>query len=202
MLRPTSLLLSLSLATGTIAQDFGTVYTLSNATASNSVTVTLRLPNGGLLPFAEFSTAGTGTGGGLGSQGALAASDDGRVLLATNPGSDQVSVFRVFFGLFMLRTDVEASGGTRPTSVALHGNLVYVLNAGSDSVAGFRIHNGQLTPIAGANYGLSQAGAAAAQVGFSPNGHFLVVTERATNRIGVFAVMPNGTLGAGHFQPS
>ncbi len=100
------------------------------------------------------------------------------------------------------RQDTEASGGIRPTSVALHNNLVYVLNAGSDSITGFRRQSSNLVAIPGANYALSQAAVAAAQVGFSPDGQFLIVTERATNRIGVFPVHGNGTLGAGNFQPS
>jgi putative transposase len=34
------------------------------------------------------------------------------------------------------------------------------------------------------------------EVGFDPSGDFLVVTEKATNKIDVFPVAPNGTLGA------
>ena len=90
----------------------------------------------------------------------------------------------------------------RPTSVANHNRLVYVLNAGSDTVRGFRRQGSSLVAIPGATYALSQVGAGAAQVGFSPDGDYLVVTERATNQIGVFPVLPNGTLGAGSFQAS
>jgi 6-phosphogluconolactonase (cycloisomerase 2 family) len=199
-----TLLLALATATSAAAQGqlFGAVYTMTNDPSGNAVTVTMRLPNGGLLPFAEFSAAGTGTGMGLGSQGAIAASENGRILLAVNPGSNEVTLFRVFAGLFLSRQDTESSGGVRPTSVALHGNLVYVLNAGSDTIVGFRRQNGDLVAIPGATYSLSQPASAAAQVGFSPDGGFVVVTERATNKIGVFAVQPNGTLGAGNFQPS
>ena len=35
-----------------------------------------------------------------------------------------------------------------------------------------------------------------ASVAFSPDGKFLLVTERATNSIDVFSVLPNGTLSA------
>ena len=184
------------------AQGFGAIYTLDNDASDNSVQVTLRLPNGSLYPFASFATAGSGTGAGLGSQGALAASNDGHVLLAVNPGSNEVTLFRVLFGVFLWRQDVEDTGGVRPTSVAMHDQFVYVLNADSDSVRGFRRQGGNLVPIPGAVYPLSGNGVAAAQVGFSPDGHFLVVTERATDTIDVFRVLPNGRLGAGAFQSS
>jgi 6-phosphogluconolactonase (cycloisomerase 2 family) len=174
---------------------------MTNDPTGNAVQVTLRLPNGNLLPLGSTPTGGAGTGMGLGSQGALAITENGNHLVAVNPGSDEVSLFRVWFNVLLVRTDV-APTGSRPTSVAVHGNLVYVLNAGGDSVTGYRRQGGQLQPIAGATYQLSQTGAAAAQVGFSPDGSHLVVTERATNTIAVFRVLGNGRLGAVRFEPS
>jgi 6-phosphogluconolactonase len=197
-----SLLFTLGAVAPAQSFGFGAVYAQTNATTGNEVKVMLRLPGGALIPFADFATTGTGTGGSLGSQGAVALSGNGRWLLATDAGSGEVTLFRVFGGLFLWRSDTDASGGSMPTSVAVHGNLVYVLNAGSDSITGFRIQAGALQPIPAATYPLSQSGAQAAQVGFSPDGDFVVVTERATNRIGVFAVQVNGTLTAGQFQPS
>ena len=41
------------------------------------------------------ATGGTGTGGGLGNQGALAFSKNGDYLFAVNPGSNNLSVFSV-----------------------------------------------------------------------------------------------------------
>lgn len=197
-----AILFSSVLVTGAAAQGLGTVFTLDNDAGGNEVSVQLRLPDGSLFPFGSYATDGTGTGAGLGSQGALAASNNGRVLLAVNPGSNELTMFRVLFGVFLWRQDTEGTDGVRPTSVAMHHDLIYVLNAGSDTVRGFRRMGSNLVPIPGAIYGLSQAGAAAAQVGFSPNGEWLVVTERATDTLGVFPVLPNGMLGAGNFQPS
>jgi 6-phosphogluconolactonase (cycloisomerase 2 family) len=199
MIRLTTLLLSTALASGVAAQGFGAVFTLTNDTVDNAVAVTLRLPFGTLLPLGEFSTDGTGTGGGLGSQGALATSGNDKFLFAVSPGSDEITMFRLLFGVLPLRLDTETTGD-RPTSVAVKGNLVYVLNAGSDSVTGFRRQGNSLSAIPGATYSLSQAGSAAAQVGFSPDGDHLVVTERATQRISVFSVNPNGTLGTVTFN--
>src|SRR5262245_43224043 len=97
------------------------VYTLSNATTGNAVNVLHRSADGSLTPAGEFPTGGTGTGGGLGNQGALAL--DGKRLFAVNPGSDSVSVFKVKRdGLELV--DVEASQGDLPISVTVDDDLV------------------------------------------------------------------------------
>jgi hypothetical protein len=44
-----------------------------------------------------------------------------------------------------------SSGGTDPDSVTIAGdNVVYALNAGSKTIAGFRLSPGRLAPIPGA----------------------------------------------------
>lgn len=201
-IRTLALTATLAAPTAVTAQGFGAVYTLSNDAAGNTVDVSLRLPSGRLLPFADYATGGDGTGAGLGSQGAIAQTRNGRFILAVNAGSDEVAVFRTFFNVFLWRTDTVSSGGDQPTSVAVSGRLVYVLNAGSDEVTGFRLRRSGLEAIPGATYPLSQSGAAGAQVGFSPNGEWLVVSERATNTLTVFPVEPGGTLGAAQHNTS
>src|SRR3989454_12680599 len=85
------------------------------------------------------ATGGTGTGSGLGSQGALALSDDGRWLFAVNAGSNDVSIFRVGPAGLSLTSRIP-SGGTQPVSLTVHGNLLYVLNGGvSGNIAGFAL---------------------------------------------------------------
>ena len=180
------------------AQGLGLVYTLTNDAADNEVAVAVSF-RGQLLPFARFSTGGTGTAAGLGSQGALALSRNGRTLLAVNPGSDDLTLFDVAHGLVLWQRDV-APTGDRPTSVAIHGDLVYALNADSDDLSGFRIVQDALVAIG--SFPLSQAGAAGAQVGFDPTGRFLIATERATNRILAYPVMGDGTLGTPMVNPS
>lgn len=182
----------------------GAVYSLTNAVSGNQVVVFDRMADGNLSPRRSFATGGTGTGGGLGNQSALALSDSGHWLLAVNPGSDSVSVFLVF-GNFLLRTDTEASGGVRPVSVAIENDVVYVLNAGSDDLQGFRMSSyGRLTPIAGSRRPLSGSGTAPAQVEFNRDGDLLAVTEKATNNVLTFAVDGNGRLGpaAVHDSPT
>lgn len=195
-----SALAGLALASLLPAQAVQTFYTLTNDATDNEVVVGVQL-FGRVFEFNRFSTGGTGTAAGLGSQAALAASDDWRYLAAVNPDSDDVALFRVFGGLWFYRTDVESTGGDRPTSVDIRDDLLYVLNADTDDVSGFRIaRGGDLQPLG--RYPLSGAGVAAAQVGFSPSGRHLVVTERATDQITVFPVQRDGTLGAPTVNPS
>jgi 6-phosphogluconolactonase (cycloisomerase 2 family) len=80
-----------------------------------------------------------------------------------------------------------------PTSVAVHGELAYVLNAGDEGgIAGFSLAGGMLEPLDGSARPLSAAGADPAQIAFSPDGRTLVVTERGTNAISAYAVDQRG----------
>src|SRR5207248_1503530 len=115
------------------------VYTLTNQVGGNAVAVFKRAADGTLTAAGTIATGGAGTGAGLGSQGAIALSDDGRWLFAVNAGSNDVSVFAVRpSGLSLAgRT---ASGGTRPISLTIHRNVLYVLNAGGDgNISGFTV---------------------------------------------------------------
>jgi 6-phosphogluconolactonase len=180
----------------------GAVYTLTNNIGGNEVVVFDRFADGSLGARRSYSTRGTGTGGGLGNQGALALSGSGRWLLAVNPGSNSVSVF-LAFGNILYRTDTEASGGSTPVSVTIEDDVVYVLNAGSDNVQGFRLSiYGTLTPIAGSKRALSGAGTGAAQVEFNRDGDLLAVTEKATNRVLTFTVDGDGLLSQARIQDS
>jgi len=60
----------------------------------------------------------------------------------------------------------------------VHGGLIYVLNAGSDNIAGFT-HNrkGKLVAIPNSKKNLSGKETAAAQISFSPNGRALVASS-------------------------
>src|SRR3989441_7842489 len=115
------------------------VYTLTNQVAGNAVAVFDRAADGTLTAAGTSATGGTGTGGGLGSQGAVALSDDGRRLFAVNAGSNDVSVFDVGPAGLSLASRT-ASGGTLPISLTVHGNVLYVLNAGGNgNISGFTI---------------------------------------------------------------
>ena len=171
----------------------GAVYTLTNAANENAVLVYDRSANGGLVFQGSFSTGGLGSGNGLGSQGALALSDNNQWLFAVNAGSNQVSVFAVnTHGIDLV--NVVDSGGERPISLTTYNGLLYVLNAGgSGNINGFAIgDDGSLTSLAGSTQYLSNGGVGAApgpaQISFGSDGSTLAVTEKATNLIDTYKV--------------
>ena len=180
----------------------GAVYVLTNQ-VNNAVAVFLRTARGALTSAGEFSTGGAGNPvpqgmdpatDPLASQGALILGHGNQFLFAVNAGSNQISVFRV--GMFDLTlVDVVNSGGIRPISLALHENLLYVLNeGGTPNITGFTVgDDGTLTPLPGSTQPLIGGTAAdPAQVSFNPDGTLLVVTEKAGNRLNTYTIDENG----------
>jgi 6-phosphogluconolactonase len=130
----------------------------------------------------------------LASQGALILGHGNQFLFAVNAGSNQISVLRVGIPDLTL-VDVVDSGGIRPISLALHENLLYVLNeGGTPNITGFTVgDDGTLTPLPGSTQPLIGGTAAdPAQVSFDPDGTLLVVTEKAGNRLDTYTIDENG----------
>ncbi len=185
-----TLVLSLNALASTLAP--GAIYTSTNATDGNKVAIYSRGTDGAATFDRFVETGGFGTGAGLGNQAAVTLSDDGRFLFVVNAGSNDVSVFEVQDESLELIQTVSA-GGLTPVSIAQHDNLVYVVNAGDDTVYGYRLRDsGRLSPIVDSLRSLSASGTAPAQIGFSPNGRHLYVTEKSTNRITMFTLGVRG----------
>jgi len=171
----------------------GAVYTMDNSALGNSVHVYHRLGNKRLVFGEAVSTGGTGTGQPLGNQGAIQIDPSESFLYVVNAGSHSVSVFAITEDSLELRQTI-ASEGHRPLSLAVTQGRLYVLNAGgsvgaSDSVAGFQIDaSGLLTPIEDSVATLSTAVTRPAQIGVSPDGTSLVVTERETHKVSIFEI--------------
>jgi 6-phosphogluconolactonase len=179
----------------------GAVYVQTNE-PENRVVAFARAAAGALTRIGEYATGGAGDAKPhLTSQGSVVVSGDGRYLLATNVASDEVSVLRVGESDIELVRTVP-TGGSGPKSVAEREGLVFVLNTAKPSVTGFRLSDGGLEPVMGAEHMLSAANAEPAQIGFSPDGSMLVITERATDSIITFAVGPDGRLGEMRVTPS
>ena len=179
----------------------GAVYTATNSANGNSVLVFDRTADGGLSYVNAFPTGGNGSGNGLGNQGGLAITTDGKFVLVVNAGSNDISVLQTTDG-GLIQVDRRNSAGIRPISLSVSGRLVYVLNnggfaGGTDTVAGFRLsREGLLTPIPGSTRGLSATAVGPAEVALSADGATLIVTEKVTNRLDVFEVNDDGVLGA------
>ena len=180
----------------------GAVYVLTNQT-TNTVAAFRRTAWGRLTPAGEFPTGGAGdptpqppdpTTDPLASQGALIMSRGNQYLYAVNAGSNQISVLRIRKNSLDI-VDVVDSGGVRPISLALHDDLLYVLNeGGTPNITGFTIEEGgTLTPLPGSTRPLIGGGAAdPAQIGFSHDGDLLVVTEKSGNRINTYRINDDG----------
>jgi 6-phosphogluconolactonase len=164
----------------------GSVYTLTNAPTGNEVVQFDRLADGSLAQQGSYPTGGTGTGAGLGSQGALAF--DGDHLFAVNAASNTISEFGVRPNGLVLESTVP-SGGTTPISVTVRNHVLYVLNSGGTAnITGFLVTPHNLFALPRSTRELSAGAAGPAQVSFSPNGDALVVTEKASNTIDTFRV--------------
>jgi 6-phosphogluconolactonase len=178
----------------------GAVYTLSNQASGNAVLVFSRAHDGTLTPDGSFPTGGAGTGAGLGSQGALVHARNH--LFAVDAGSNQIAAFRIEHDGLQLVSHV-SSGGVMPISLTVHGDLVYVLNAGGTAnITGFTFRGNELTPLTGSTRPLSTASPGPAQVEFTPDGGVLVVTEKNTNKIDTYVVGGNGLATGPNVQAS
>jgi len=177
----------------------GAVFVMTNGASGNSIITYKRNADGSLQEGRTFATGGRGSGGvtdPLASQGSLTLTGDGSFLLAVNAGSGTISVFRVH-GSNLSLTDRTPCGGSEPVAVAEHSGLVYVVNAGGSSeVTGFRLDgSGKLKAIANSIAFLTTGNSGPGSLSFSPDGQFLLVTEKLTNKIDAFHVQANGTLG-------
>ena len=187
--------LSAAVADASAASNaIGAAYAITNSTAGNAVAVYARSADGSLRPAGSVLTGGLGTGSGLESQGAVAISEDGRTVLAVNPGSSTVSALAVEAGGLRLIGSAP-SGGIGPVSVTVHRGLVYVLNKNNAvpaTVSALRLSDDRLSVIAGSTRRLQAGATDAAQVQFTPDGSTLVVTGRSSNRIDTFRIGPDG----------
>jgi 6-phosphogluconolactonase (cycloisomerase 2 family) len=175
------------------------IYVQTNDAERNEVVVFDRAADGSLAALGRFETGGRGSGKPhLASQSSVVLSGDR--LLVTNAGNDELSLFAVRADGLELEATV-ASGGSQPTSVAVAGELAYVLNNGTPSIAGFSLAGGGLEPIAGSTRTLADA-ADPAQIAFGPGDRTLVVTERGTNSISTFAVGDDGLADGPQTIPS
>ncbi len=179
----------------------GAVYVMTNSPLGNEILIFERDAQGLLVRGPSVATGGLGTGGGidpLGSQAALILSQDERWLYAVNARSSDVSVFEVTPGGLTL-VDLKRSGGAFPVSLTQHGNLLYVLNADTPNLRGFKIRaDGTLKKLGGSKRRLASRvsgdGLAShpTQVAFDPERRRLVVTDLDTDEIHVFGVKKKG----------
>jgi 6-phosphogluconolactonase len=159
------------------------VYLQTNDGEQNEVVAFRRESDGTLSALGSYPTGGRGNGQPhLPSQSSIVVSGDR--LLVVNAGSDEISLFAIGAdGLSLL--DQAASGGSMPTSIAARGTSVFVLNAGGEpNVTGFTLGD-SLEPSGDTR---ALPGSDPAQIGFTPDGSSLIVTDRAADALLELAV--------------
>lgn len=183
-----------------LGPDEGAAFAMTNRSTDNEIISYRRAANGALTRVGSMSTRGNGIGTDLDTQGALRLSADNRFLYAANAGSDDVTVFSVNGTQLTFLQKVYA--GDEPNSLTINGNLLYVLDGSvaGNGIRGFRrTADGTLRPLPFSFRLLSSPIAVPGQVEFSPDGRFLLVTQKTTNvlltppdAIDVFRVLPGG----------
>lgn len=207
-LAPIALAAAIAAANASAASNVvGHVYVNDNTAGENTIAAFDRHADGTLTPVAgsPFAAEGAGTGAGIGSQGALQITSDGKYLLAVGAGSDQISVLRIGpdGGLKPVGGGPVSSGGNEPVSVAVHDNLVYVANAGDggSNYTGFTLNaGGHLKPLADSTVTLPD-GSTPGDVLFNGDGTRLVGARVGTSLIDSFTVGADGRLTAAPGSP-
>lgn len=183
----------------------GAVYFLSNPDGPNSVVAFRRNSSTGFISYLGFfPSGGNGTTAIQGDQ-AHAVLARGSFLYAVNSGSNTFSVFRLGTDARPTLLSTISSNGTRPVSIAIHGNLLFVLNQGipagdggpfDGGLAGFLIGaDGIPVPIPGSTQTFDSADMPS-DVFFTGNGQRLAVLRSGANAVTSFDVAADGVLSS------
>ncbi|MCX5641290.1 MAG: hypothetical protein NT059_10845 [Planctomycetota bacterium] len=175
------------------------VYVVTNPNGANAVEAYRRNIKTGLLTYVgRFDTGGRGLAeiGGAQSHALVATRTH---LFVVNPGSNDFSTFVLRNDGSLLFMGVTSSGGTRPVSIAVYRNVIYVLNQGQLGVApascnGFTIGDAEL-PVSIGTYDITyEAEDIPTDVFFTAHGARLVVLLNGSDAIDTFSVTPDGAL--------
>jgi hypothetical protein len=183
----------------------GAVYFLFNPNGLNSVEAFSRNSTTGFVTYlGSFPSGGNGSAAIQGSQ-SHAVVANGSFLYAVNSGSGSFSTFRLDADGRPTLLATASSNGTRPVSIAIHGNLLFVLNQGivaapdvvpvDASIRGFLINSSGIPSPIVPDVAFSFASAdAPSDVFFTGNGLRLAVLKSGAKAVETFDVAPSGAL--------
>ncbi|MCU1430235.1 MAG: hypothetical protein JWL83_4235 [Actinomycetia bacterium] len=195
-------------ATGT-SDEQPAAFVQTNDPHGNAVRAYAREADGTLRFTARYATGGKGGAAANAVVDPLASSHSvvydraDHLLFVVNAGSNSLSVFGVEGAHLSLR-QVISSGGSFPTSIAVHDDLVYALDAGGHgAVQGYRIFDRRLHWLSSSTRSLGLHNAnppdfltAPGEVGFTPDGNTLVITAKKNGPIDTFRVFSDGRLSS------
>jgi 6-phosphogluconolactonase len=191
------------------------VYLMTNDETANAIIVFDRAADGTLTHLQDTSTGGRGAGFGtlpaflppapgpnpLQSQDGVVLTADGRFLLAVNAGSNELSVFAVTRDGLQLVSKAPTRG-VFPVSIAVHKELVYILNEGDNAaetlggipnIVGFRVDkHGSLQEIPNSQRTAGSNPSHPADIIFNAEGTLLILTEKFTDVIDIFHINNEG----------
>jgi 6-phosphogluconolactonase len=187
---------------GSGAASSGVLFSASNDSDSNVVTVMSQLSTGEFGSATRVATGGTGNGASLGVQSNLTLSPDRLHLYVCNAGSGDVSTMAVSGSSLTLASRV-STGASTPVSIAATAKAIYILHS-NGSVVVMRVDTNGL-PMLPVLTTISLAGTANAvfsDIEVNADASLLAVAERRGEKIAVFVLNSDGTPGPVNLQSS
>jgi 6-phosphogluconolactonase (cycloisomerase 2 family) len=165
--------------------------------ATNSIDIFRVRSDGRLSDITVNSAAAAGTFAAVfAPNGALLVSETG----TAEPNSSTISSYAVRSDgkITPISAAVPTLGAANCWNVVTpDGRFVYASNAGTSSIAGFRIaRNGALTALPGTVVGLNPSGATNLDIAISADGEYLYSLNAASGTIGVFKIERDGRLAS------
>src|SRR5438034_228785 len=170
----------------------GAVYTLMNLTSGNAVAIFARAADGTLTAAGTVATGGTGTGSGLGSQGAVVLSADGRSLVVTEKNTNSIDVYAVGPDGSATGPTTYASAGGTPFGFAFGLRDELLVSEAAGTASSYLLGSGgSLTVVSGA---VSTQQGAPCWLVVTQNGRFAYTANAHSGTISGFAVGTDGAL--------
>lgn len=177
--------------------EAGAAFALTNRASDNQVVAFSRDSSGKLTETGTYSTGGRGQGVDFDTSYGLTLSEDNKYLYAVSPADDKISVFEVN-GSCLQRIQV-IYGGDQPLSFAIRQGIAYALDGSVATTGIFGFHvgsDGTLAPITNETIPTSTPIGVPGSIIFTPDGQYVIVTNKVGSTIDAFPIDANGNAGS------